>query len=572
MANIPMTLQKQVAAVVAKSILDRCIGKELEDWWKLDHSLTNIYDKSDKRSDTRKELIHRLSTTKTWWNGERTLGAHNSELRRAVGISMMEELDLLDQNAINPLLRFTLQLCFGQKAGDLLPMPDMSRIAIHLQCDKRQCGPFNEVVKTLAPFHIEELRTDHVIFGDPTPVVSIIEASSNTLQKVHLRHNMSDFTIKHIGRHCRNITSFVLDWQIGASPVSVEYLHRTFFRNLQMAEIDQLVAKGEAVPLSFPKLKYVGMEFYKSQLPFIRNVLKFYPNLNGLSCLSKFCKAMQVPVLLHDLPVIRSIFRELRIYLSDAHLFDLESFSRALPVVSDIVIYVDFVPDKVPPEMIETVKSLVVKLHCSKLVIQSVNYSDYHGSNKFSEIFIPMFEAVGRNLTSLKILDEMVEVKTLCAILTHCTFLESLTVSKLKEMGSDSVAVKSLRLPHLSTLAFHVTSSTVLDFISHFFNAVQNLKNLSLAMSGPRLCSGNWLMQCAHAGLLRHVRTISLVMQTYYDEDLDVDFFVPFIEKLASVHTVVLHGVPKGVLLSLNMTYRFSQLEVKSGNVLQLFE
>ncbi|KAK3853338.1 hypothetical protein Pcinc_040120 [Petrolisthes cinctipes] len=548
----------------------------------------------------KKVIMDRLQKVRTWWDSG--LSAVGYEVARIARRAVSLELQLIDPHAFFPLTRLILQLLFSSTVGTPdnvaeFPADPKTRLELRMQA----CPVYAEVLRDLAPFSIEELNTQHIIFGDVEPWEVVLDRCWG-LRRVHLRHNTCDRLLSCLPS-CSLLHTFILDECCGRTTVPVDTLYQMFFRGRDHQEISELVASFKAVDhqtlLSFPNLKLVDLgnnwDSYKgdggkSMTELRYNLIYFYPKLESLSCekmqpfqpsapptLPPHCRNLTFGITHIDLnllmwwtkyqldladceahkrereKVVMKAFRQVR-HLSHTH---------ASEVMKN---------DKTAQQLADFAKIWIPKFKCEVLTVKfpftfpptRVDLGEY----------VTLLSGVGKALRVLRLHLScgMVAVGGLYPLLACCPYLEVLGLVWARGAAGDEGQEKRVvSLPRLAALSVVVQdgagAGAVESLVEKLLSSCPALATLELVLP-HRPCE--WLMGLAAQQTLAKIRTLRLSFRPAHltwqligeEVEVGVAFYVPFIELLPRLEVLLLGSLPLSVYRWLARTYRTSQLRI----------
>ncbi|XP_042889817.1 uncharacterized protein LOC122264807 isoform X2 [Penaeus japonicus] len=558
-----------------------------------DKSCTELYEK-------KKLMMEHLLKLKKWWERNEWLGNQDTEIRRQIKECFTTELELIDPECVFPLFRFLLQLIFSKKAGstaDAAEFPDHPKI--HLELPRSACHHYCDILRSLKPFGIEEMSTQHIVFGNSEPWLIIIK-NSPFLKKVHFRNNISEEVLISVGSHCNMIDTFVLEQVFGRMLVPIDCLYKTFFSGLDykaVSEISKSQFCSKEISLSFPRLKWidVGWKAYPqntvtrySLAEFVYNILYFYSNIVNVSWHSLR------PFMPHIPSHIPEHCKYLTYNIRHVHFSGLMPWIQyhmsSLSNVSDRIISyfnelqhitlcncVDIKTDvESAEEEAKFAEIWLPKFRCSSLTIhvpftppQDIRVGD------ILSIYSSLFQKIGKNLSALHFhLHVEISVRELCQLIILCPSLKLLELrmheSIHAQTGGD-IVLKTLHSLESLSVTYASLSGTVYinTFIEKLIQASPNLKNLELVLEHAPC---EWLMMLAINKLISGIHTLRLSFtahplitwrtQNARRRSIEASFYVPFIELLPHLEVLMLGLLPVDVFTQVRMIYHSSQLRI----------
>ncbi|XP_045605565.1 uncharacterized protein [Procambarus clarkii] len=553
-------------------------------------------------------LLTHLQQLKHWWENNEWLGKQNSEIRRHIKEGFTIYLELVDPHCEFPLFRFLLQLIFSTRvlgATDAAEFPDNPKMQIELQ--RNRCPVFAEVLKSLKPFGIEELSTEHIIFGNVEPWIIVVE-NSPFLKKVHLRKNICEEILLCIGQHCPLIDTFIVEQFFGRLMVPVDCLYKTFFSGLDYERVNTIAGSESHLSrqkyISFPRLKCVDMgdrrKFKKvvkrqSFTEFLYNLMLFYPNITSISC-----HTMQpfMPLLPVSLPQHCSFMT-----------YNIKHI--------DLIGLMSFIHYCIPETILQPngnidAKSIILKFrklqhltlcHCASVHTSDDNIMEYARfaeiwipmfgcknltihvpfspsedirNGEFLSLYIPLFSRIGPSLSALHFhLYTSINLNEICQLISLCPNLELLEIRLLSEVNVFSETNFHIkRLSRLTSLSFasvavqNISTSIINTLAEKLITASPILTSMEL-MLAYRPCA--WLMEIAGNKMLDGIKTLRLsfnarsVSKWVPNQPLnhvDTSFYILLIELLPNLEVLMLGMIHNVVFTQIRSIYRTSNLKI----------
>ncbi|KAK8742477.1 hypothetical protein OTU49_001903 [Cherax quadricarinatus] len=617
-SHTPKCLQEQGLEKLVSLVLQHSIPSSLhstnflqlqESYIVCDHNnkLDNILTSEGPELSHEKTLfMEHLQKLKHWWENNEWLGKQNSEIRKQIKEHFTMYLELVDPHCEFPLFRFLLQLMFSTRVlgtTDAAEFPDYPKMQIELH--RNRCPAFSEVLKSLKPFGIEELSTQHIIFGDIEPWIIVIE-NSPFLKKVHLRQNICEEILLCIGQHCPLIDTFIVEQLLGRLMVPIDCLYKTFFSGFDYERVNVFSKSRRGLDmqkyLSFPRLKYVDlgdrkkfMKVVKRQTftEFLYNLMLFYPDIVSISChsLQPFS-----PILPISLPQHRYFMSYNIKHIDLIGLMSYVQYCLPQPLCQ-------------PKGSIDT-KSILLSFkklqhltlcHCASINTSDENIKEYAKfaenwlpkfgcknftihvpftpsedirNGQFLSLYIPLFSRIGQSLCALHFhLHVSIDLSEICQLISLCPNLELLEIRLLAEVNICSKTNFNIqRLPRLTSLSF--ASAAVLDtdsvntLVERLITSAPILTSLEL-MLAYRPCA--WLMEMAGNKILVGIRTLRLSFSArslskwipnQSMNQVDTSFYVLLIELLPNLEVLMLGMLHNYVFNQIRMIYHTSNLKI----------
>lgn len=617
-AHTPKKLQDKCLDAVALSILKKafpCSIKHLTSVYEApcfsvhdvsfidtDYDLERVKDPrsldlilmSTKERETRSfpfkmALMNRLQSIQSWFNQTEWLGGSNSEIRRRIRSVISDKLELIDPCSFIPLFKFLIEAIFSNKVGgcsDAAQFPFMPRVNCELW--KKDCPLFADVLRSFAPFEIEELSTHHLAFGGPEPLLAIIE-NSPYLKRVYLRNNICERLLLSLQKHCPSLETFHVEKCMGKLLVPVTCLYRTFFRGMNYDQVKALALKNSLLEkqrqLSFPHLKHLNMgemdDISKSNRReslslFIYTLLSFYSHPLNItsSTLMPFSPAIpeELPKFLHGVSyrIVNCSLNGLQTYF-DRYSKSEDDIKLPIENVYQLTFSHTLHDDKEIKELIEFSKTWILKFECKALFVYTWQDIDY---NVDISIYNPMFSQVGSTLTSFHFnIKGDIDLSLLCDIISMCPNLEVLRI-KLTQVhidSEDNIIIENLeKLTNLTVHSGEDCVPSVHKFIEKVLDSSPELYSLSLVLH-DKPCE--WLMSLAAS---KKLNTISILRLSFHcfnfscremtnflrEEPVGVPFYVFLIELLSSLKVLHLGSLPHITFQKLIKIYRRSDLQI----------
>ncbi|XP_064090621.1 uncharacterized protein LOC135204352 [Macrobrachium nipponense] len=230
-------------------------------------------------SQTTKGLASHLTALKDfYWSGRVLCNKHYTQIRSLVSQEIITLLNSgLNYAHVLPLCKFVIQLLFCYDVGDF------STQFIEIR-DSSECQELAELIKALAPFHLEFLDARSLIFGDFSPMEPILSGSPE-LKKIFIRDIVFQKGMELLpqlrGRALREIGIY----REGSFPHRCD-LYKFFFKGKPKDEVIKAAYGDESVQVSFPLLFRV---YVRCSLDFEcfhslkYAMLKFHPDLRFAS-------------------------------------------------------------------------------------------------------------------------------------------------------------------------------------------------------------------------------------------------------------------------------------------------
>ncbi|XP_069992649.1 uncharacterized protein [Penaeus vannamei] len=573
--------------------IDRDIGDQ--DTSSLDCIILDI----DTEAEKRKLMLEHLLKLKKWWERNEWLGSEDTEIRRQIKECFTRELELIDPVCVFPLFRFVLQLVFSKKAGstaDAAECPDYP--VIHLEVPRSLCHDYCDFLKSFGTFGIEEMSTQHLLFGDSEPWLIIIK-NSPLLKKVHFRNNISEEILISIGSYCNMIDTFILEQVFGRMLVPIDCLYKTFFSGLDyktVSEISKRPSSTKDISLSFPRLKWidVGWKAYPQNMvtryslaEFIYNILYYYPNVVNVSwhLLRPFMVHIpsQLPEHCKDLTYsMRHVHFSGLMPWIQYHLSCLSSSEKIISYFKELqhITLCNCVDVRTDAESVkEEAKFAEIwlpKFRCSSLTVhvpftppEDVRVGD------ILSVYSSLFEKNGNNLSALHFhLHVEISARELCQAIILCPSLKLLELRMYESIHAQSegdISIKTLHSLESLSVTYTSLSGTVYihTLIEKLIKASPNLKSLELVLEHAPC---EWLMMLAINKLIIGIHTLRLSFRAHpliiprthntRRRNIQASFYVPFIEQLPHLEVLMLGLLPFEVFTQVRMIYHTSQLRI----------
>lgn len=619
-AHTPECLEKLAVEKFVYMVLQHSIPSSLQNillpqddevWIPYDHCKLDkiIMTPKNTWSELRAErmlFMEHLQKLKQWWDDNEWLGKQKSEIRRQIRECFTRELELVDPQCRFPLFRFLLQLIFSTKVGgtaDAQEVPHYPKVQLELR--RNDCPVYSDILRSLKPFGIEELSTQHIIFGDSEPWIIIIE-NSPFLRKVHFRKNICEEILFSVGQHCPLIDTFIVEQFYGRLMVPVDCFYKTFFSGLGYEAVDSIAKSENSLDklkyLSFPRLKSVDIgdrcdsqKVVKKQslTEFLYNLLFFYPDVVCVSChtlkpflpkipssLPEHCSSLSYNIRHVDLTGLMPWVQQ-QLTRNSEHCderIDFESVVSSFKQLQHLTIC-HCVDTHTNVESIKENTNFaeiwIPKFGCKNLTLHVPHTTSQEISNfEILSLYIPLFKSVGCSLCALHFHVHVgIDLSEVCQLICLCPNLELLGIRLLAEVNVCSEALFHVqRLPRLTSLSVACAASPgasiVNTLVQKIIAASPILTNLELMLAYRPY---EWLMGMAVDKTLAKIRTLRLSFTVHcvneWAPDLpmagvDVSFYVPLVELLPNLEMLMLGILPIEVFSQIKLIYRTSNLKI----------
>ena len=440
-----------------------------------------------------------------------------------------------------------------------------------LELPKQSCSSYAKFLECLKPFSIKQMVDTSIRFGSPEPLAVILKNSPN-LKSIHLRNNSSDFILNHIGKNCPNIEYFIVEDLFGILVVSEEYLFRTFFKGIKKEKLLTYIDKNSEELLSFPSLKCIDVGQSNKIFDFLYYIQYFYKKIQSISCKSK-----NFPPELSLMKMPSSLLQQNFVfYINDMCLtshslmsVDINNIISMFPHVKHITLSIDKLHKDTYKVAIEKSIHIIKMLNCFSLTIH-IQF-DSENDEVLFDIYSEILKEVGCQLKSLQFhIVRVVSWHVLIHLINLCPNLELIGINIAKSSSlSDRYGIvpKIKPLKSLtSSSVFYEEEHSLCNFLEHIQDiifACGKLQNLELFL--PHTAC-NWLMSFAIVGNISSVKKLVLGLKYVISTSQpDLDFYVPLIEALPCLTSLILVKVPDIILYELKKVFKITRLEIKSS-------
>ncbi|XP_068230149.1 uncharacterized protein [Palaemon carinicauda] len=555
----------------------------------LDVILMSTKERETKIYPFKETMMTRLIRIRSWFNRTEWLGGPNSELRRRIRKVIGDKLELLDPYSFIPLFKFLIEAIFSNKVGgcsDAAQFPFMPRVNCELW--RKDCPLFADILRSFAPFEIEELSTHHLAFGEPEPLVAVIE-NSPYLKRVYLRNNMCERLLLSIQKNCPFIEIFNVEKCMGELLVPVNCLYKTFFRGMTYDEVRTFASENSQLEkqrqLSFPLLKQLSVgemdDVSKSRRReslslFIYTLLSFYSQTLNVtsSTLIPFTPAapVELPKYLNPISyrVLNCSLNGLKTYFDKCSKND-KDVEFPLEKAYQLTFTHTLREDDHIKELIEFSKKWILELQCKTLFVYTWHDIDYEVD---ISVYGPFFSEIGSILTSFhfNIIGD-VDLALLCNVISMCPNLEILRI-KITQVHIDSeekiIIKKMSKLNNLTVHSGEDCVPTIHKLIEKIIESSPELYSLSLVLH-DKPCE--WLMSLASSKKLNKITILRLSFHCFNfscremtnflrEEPVEVPFYVFLIELLSNLKVLRLGSLPHLTFRKLIEIYQRSDLQI----------
>ncbi|KAK3892872.1 hypothetical protein Pcinc_003273 [Petrolisthes cinctipes] len=458
-----------------------------------------------------------------WWWDWTPFGSLDSVLRGHI-MTAAEQYSWSAKTEEEDVLFLLLRLCIDTK---------IELSGVHFEKFSEWCDDLAQVISKLGPFPLQKLFVTHDSLGIQPVLIAIVQQSPN-LQVVHMNQwALNNELMSSLGSCCGRLTEFSIPLMKPQVFMSDEALFSCFFGGQSSEEVLNCCQIGEKPKISFPRLRFVDILFWKQTEKFIQMLSIFYPNVR--------LKAVDVSKVEGNV---------------EQTFLDARSQVTALVMICGLD---DIMHGKLDPIIRISPHLKEVRVH-----INDSFETDFNNSEHFKHKL---------DIIAIKFKD----------LLCNISAFESLALCPYYEMGISRVIVPALKAKGSCVTSLHISheySQPVVNAIYQLINLCPHLYYLaiSLPMVGkeeefwdgdlPRVTLNP--CQTLHTLVIKNIQELDLdpeaeeeINQNYIDitntilkaaPELKVFgisvtlLFGTFFEKLASsasVHTLHLHLVPK---------------------------